>query len=316
MKTKVYIDGSEGTTGLRINERFRERDDIELLTIDPEKRKDPVERKKLINTSDITFLCLPDAAAIEAVNLVENDHVRIIDSSTAHRTLEGWNYGFPELSKEYRARIQTGNRVAVPGCYASGFIALAYPLVTGGIMPIDYPVSIFAVSGYSGGGKKLIAEYEADNRDARYGAARMYGWSQNHKHLKEMQKITGIAHVPLFSPMTTDYYSGMIVQLPLYSWLLKKQQTPEQIRDFLAGYYEDSEFIEVMPFGTEAETGGILFSNACSGWDGMKIYVTGNEDRIVVASCFDNLGKGASGAAIQCMNLMIGCEESKGLHLI
>ena len=316
MKTKVYIDGSEGTTGLRINERFRERDDIELLTIDPEKRKDPVERKKLINTSDITFLCLPDAAAIEAVSLVENDHVRIIDSSTAHRTLEGWSYGFPELSKEHRARIQTGNRVAVPGCYASGFIALAYPLVTGGIMPIDYPVSIFAVSGYSGGGKKLIAEYEADNRDARHGAARMYGWSQNHKHLKEMQKITGIAHVPLFSPMTTDYYSGMIVQLPLYSWLLKKQQTPEQIRDFLAGYYEDSEFIEVMPFGTEAETGGILFSNACSGWDGMKIYVTGNEDRIVVASCFDNLGKGASGAAIQCMNLMIGCEESKGLHLI
>ena len=155
MKTKVYIDGSEGTTGLRINERFRERDDIELLTIDPEKRKDPVERKKLINTSDITFLCLPDAAAIEAVSLVENDHVRIIDSSTAHRTLEGWSYGFPELSKEHRARIQTGNRVAVPGCYASGFIALAYPLVTGGIMPIDYPVSIFAVSGYSGGGKKL-----------------------------------------------------------------------------------------------------------------------------------------------------------------
>ncbi len=315
MKTRVYIDGSEGTTGLRINERFQERDDIELLTIDPEKRKDPEERKKLINASDITFLCLPDVAAREAVGLIENDNVRIIDSSTAHRTEKGWSYGFPELSKEHLTKIQTGKRIAVPGCYATGFIALAYPLVAGGIMPADYPVSIFAASGYSGGGKKLIAEYEAQNRDAQYSSARFYGFPQMHKHLKEMQKITGISRMPLFSPFTADYYSGMVVQLPLYTDLLKGKKSPEQIRDYLDAYYKDSAFIEVMPFGAETARGGTIFSNACSGWDGLRIYVTGNEERVVAVSCFDNLGKGASGAAIQCMNLMIGCEEAKGLHL-
>lgn len=315
MKTKIFIDGSEGTTGLRIHERFSVRDDVELLTIDPELRKDPAERKRLINASDITFLCLPDAAARESVALVENESVRILDTSTAHRTESGWAYGFPELSQAHREAIVTGKRVAVPGCYATGFITIAYPLVAGGILPADYPIAAFAVSGYSGGGKKLIAEYEAAEREAKYGSARMYAWGQTHKHLKEMQKISGISRTPLFSPMTTDYYSGMVVQIPLYTDLLKDKKTPEQIREFLATYYAGKKFIKVLPLGADVEAGGVIFSDGCAGWDGIEIYVTGNEDRVVVATRFDNLGKGASGAAIQCMNLMIGCEEEKGLKL-
>ena len=315
MKTKVFIDGSEGTTGLRIHERFSERDDVELLTISPELRKDPEERKRLINSSDITFLCLPDAVAIESASLVENENVVVIDTSTAHRTEPGWAYGFPELSDEHRQNIKTGKRIAVPGCYASGFIGLAYPLVKGGIMPADYPVSVFAVSGYSGGGKKLIANYEEEGREAKYDSARMYGWGQTHKHLKEMKKITGLDREPIFCPMTTNYYSGMIVQLPLYSELLAEKKTPEEIRDYLADYYKGERFIKVMPFGADVEAGGVLYSDASSGWDGMEIFVTGNEERIVVASRFDNLGKGASGAAIQCMNIVLGCDEAKGLNL-
>lgn len=182
-------------------------------------------------------------------------------------------------------------------------------------MPKDYPVSVFAVSGYSGGGKKLIAEYENPERDQKYGAARMYAWGQTHKHLKEMQKITGLDRQPLFSPMTTDYYSGMLVQLPLYTDMLKKKQTPDKIREYLADYYAGEQFIRVMPYGAEAENGGVLYSDACAGWDGIEIYVTGNEERVVVASRFDNLGKGASGAAVQCLNIVLGCEEEKGLVL-
>ena len=315
MKTKVFIDGSEGTTGLRIHERFSLRDDIELLTISSELRKDPDERKRLINESDITFLCLPDAAAIESVSLVENENVVIIDTSTAHRTSEGWAYGFPELSASHRDAIRTGKRIAIPGCYASGFIALGYPLVKEGILPKDYPVSVFAVSGYSGGGKKLIAAYEEEGRDAKFDSARMYAWGQSHKHLKEMKAVTGLDREPLFSPLTTNYHSGMIVQVPLYTDLLKVKKSPEEIRDFFARYYEGEKFIRVMPFGAEAEAGGALFSDACAGWDGMEIFVTGNDDRIVVATRFDNLGKGASGAAMQCMNIVLGCDEAKGLNV-
>ncbi len=315
MKTKVFIDGSEGTTGLRIHERFSKRDDIEILTISPELRKDPEERRRLINASDITFLCLPDAAAIESATLVDNENTVIIDASTAHRTLPDWAYGFPELSKEHRDKIKNGKRIAVPGCYASGFIGLAYPLVKGGILPADYPVSVFAVSGYSGGGKKLIASYEEEGRDAKFDSARMYAWSQSHKHLKEMKIITGLNREPLFCPMTTNYNSGMIVQLPLYTEMLSEKKTPEEIRDYLADYYNGEKFIKVMPFGAEVEAGGVLYSDACAGWDGMEIFVTGNEERIVVASRFDNLGKGASGAAMQCMNIVLGCDEAKGLNL-
>ncbi len=312
---KVFIDGSEGTTGLRIFERFQVRDDIELLKIDSDKRKDPEEIKKFINASDITFLCLPDAAAREAVALCDNPDTVILDTSTAHRTEAGWAYGFPELSAEHREAIAKGKRIAVPGCYASGFIGLAYPLVKGGILPKDYPVSIFAVSGYSGGGKKLIAAYEEEGREAKFDSARMYAWTQSHKHLKEMKAITGIDREPLFSPMTTNYHSGMIVQVPLFTDLLSRKMGPEEIRDYLAEYYKGEKFIKVMPFGADVEAGGALFSDACAGWDGMEIFVTGNADRVIVASRFDNLGKGASGAAIQCMNIVLGCDEARGLSL-
>lgn len=315
MKTKIFIDGSEGTTGLRIFERFENRDDIELLKISSELRKDPKEISKFINQSDITFLCLPDAAAREAVAMVENDNVRIIDTSTAHRTMEGWAYGYPELSKEHRQAIKNGKRIAVPGCYATGFITIVYPLIKGGIMANDYPVAAFAVSGYSGGGKKLIAEYEDENADKKYGAARMYAWGQTHKHLSEMKAITGLKREPLFSPMTTDYYSGMVVEIPLYADMLNKATTVEQIRNYFAKYYEGEKFIKVMPMGADVEAGGVIFSDGRSGWDGIEIFVTGNDERIVVATRFDNLGKGASGAAIQCLNIMMGCDEAKGLNI-
>lgn len=315
MKTKIFIDGSEGTTGLRIHERFRQRDDIELLTIAPGLRKDINERKRLINESDITFTCLPDAAAKESVSLVENENVRIIDPSTAHRTEEGWAYGFPELSTKHRTAIQTGRRIAVPGCHATGFISLVYPLIANSILPTDYPVSSFSLTGYSGGGKKIIAEYETENRSSEYDAPREYALGQQHKHLKEMKKITGLAKEPLFSPIIADYYSGMIVSVPLYAELLNGSPTAEKLQSFYADYYARQKFIRVMPFGAESESNGYLSANERSGWDGLDIYVTGNSERILLSARFDNLGKGASGAAIQCLNIMLGCEEDKGLHV-
>lgn len=314
-KTKIFIDGSEGTTGLRIHERFAGRDDIELLPIASELRKDVAERKRLINESDITFLCLPDDAARESVSLVENENVKIIDTSTAHRTEESWAYGFPELSDVHRQKIKEGKRIAVPGCYATGFITIIYPLIAGEILPKDYPVSAFALSGYSGAGKKTIAVYEADERDKELDAPREYALTQNHKHLKEMQKITGLNRTPLFSPIICDYYSGMLLTTPFYTDMLLGGQNPEQIHEFLTDYHTGKQFVKVMPFGKEADYKGFLAGNACSGWDGIEIYVTGNEDRVLVSTRFDNLGKGASGAAIQCLNIMLGCEESKGLNL-
>ncbi|WP_310604929.1 N-acetyl-gamma-glutamyl-phosphate reductase [Anaerosporobacter sp.] len=315
MKTKIFIDGSEGTTGLRINERFMNRDDIELITIDPELRKDLAERKKKINESDITFLCLPDAAAREAVQLVENDHVRIIDASTAHRTEADWAYGFPELSTNHRNAIKEGRFVAVPGCHATGFISLVYPLATGDILPSDYPISSFSLTGYSGGGKGMIAEYEDTNRHADYSAPREYALTQQHKHLKEMKKIVGLDREPLFSPIVADYYSGMLVTVPLYAELLKGKQTPETIHAYLTKYYANQPLVHVMPLGAESETNGFLSGNHLTGFDGLNIYVSGNEDRILLSSQFDNLGKGASGAAIQCLNIMLGCEDGKGLSI-
>lgn len=315
MKTKIFIDGSEGTTGLRIHERFAGRDDVELLPIASELRKDAGERKRLINESDITFLCLPDAAARESVSLIENENVRIIDTSTAHRTEEGWAYGFPELSGEFRDKISKGKRIAVPGCYATGFISLVYPLIQSGILPKDYPVATFAMSGYSGAGRKAIAVYESKERAPEFDAPREYALSQQHKHLKEMTKITGLQRTPLFSPMVCDYYSGMIVTLPLYTDLLNGKPSLQEVQEKLAAFYEGEPFIQVMPLGKEEETNGFLAGNARSGWDGLEIFVTGNEDRILVSSRFDNLGKGASGAAIQCMNIVMGVDEKKGLNL-
>lgn len=313
MKAKIFIDGSEGTTGLRIHERFQNRDDIELLTISPELRKDPQERRRLINSSDFTFLCLPDAAAREAVSMIENDHVRIIDPSTAHRTEPGWAYGFPELSPAHRAAIETGNRVAVPGCHATGFISLVYPLVAHGVLPADYPVSSFSLTGYSGGGKKMIADYESDSRSSELDAPREYALSQQHKHLKEMKAICGLERAPLFSPIVADYYSGMLVSVPLYGELLHGVNTPEQLHELLCEHYAGQKFVRVMPFG--AEGSGMLSGNRRSGWDGLEIFVSGNPERMILSASFDNLGKGASGAAIQCLNLMMGCEEDRGLQL-
>lgn len=315
MKTKVFIDGSEGTTGLRIYERFQNRDDIELIKINPELRKDPEERKKMINSADIAFLCLPDAAAKESVSLVENDHVVIIDTSTAHRTEPDWAYGFPELSQEHREKIKNGKRIAVPGCYASGFISLIYPLVAKGIIPKDYPVTSHALSGYSGAGKKAIAVYESEDRPSQFASGREYALTQQHKHLKEMQKITGLERTPCFCPIVDDYYSGMVVSIPLFTDMLSKKVTVEELIDFYTEYYKGQEFIEVAKADDEVSASGFLAGNEKSGWDGLKIYVTGNEDRIVVSSQFDNLGKGASGAAIECMNLVLGCEPGKGLAL-
>ena len=314
MKTKVFIDGSEGTTGLRIHERFSLRDDVELMSISPELRKDPAERKRLINSSDITFLCLPDAAAIESASLVENENVVIIDTSTAHRVSEGWAYGFAELSKNHRDAIRTGKRIAVPGCHATGFISLVYPMVAGGILPADYPVSAFSLTGYSGGGKKMIAAYESEDKTQDLYAPREYALTQQHKHLREMQKITGLARTPLFSPIVDDYYSGMLVTVPLYADMLKGASV-QSVREYFKEYYKGEKFITVADEGDEIASTGFLSGNQLSGFDGLKIYVTGNDDRILLSSQFDNLGKGASGAAMQCMNIVLGCDEATGLSL-
>lgn len=315
MKTKVYIDGSEGTTGLRINERFADRDDIEILKIDSELRKDPDERRKFINASDITFLCLPDAAAIEAVSLIDkdNDHTVIIDASTAHRTEAGWAYGLPELGKEFRDNIKTSNRIANPGCYASGFLMDVYPLIKQGYIGTDYPVCVNALSGYSGAGKKAIALYEAEDKRNDLYAPRMYALSQKHKHLKEMKAISGLDKEPLFVPVVDDYYCGMIVTFPIYTDLMKKKYSPEDIHKMFTEYFAGEKFINVMPFESEEELSGFFHANDYAGRDDAKIYITGNEDRVLVTSIFDNLGKGASGAAIQCMNIRLGLPEETGL---
>lgn len=315
MKTKIFIDGSEGTTGLRIFERFEKRDDIELLKISSELRKDPEEIKKFINASDITFLCLPDAAAREAVAMVDNENVKIIDTSTAHRTENGWAYGFPELSGKHRDSIKNGKRIAVPGCHATGFMSIVYPLVVGGVIPKDYPLSAFSITGYSGGGKKMIAEYESEERDILLDAPRAYGLTQTHKHLKEMTKIPGLSREPIFSPIVSDYYSGMLVSIPLHMNTLIRNHTLEGLHKYFEQYYEGQKFIKVMPLGAEAGTAGFLSANGSSGWDGLEIYFTGNDDRMVISARFDNLGKGASGAAIQCLNIMMGCDETTGLNL-
>ncbi len=308
---KVYIDGQEGTTGLKIVERFSGREDIELLRIDEDKRKDESERKKLINASDFTFLCLPDDAARQAVALA-GDNVRIIDASTAHRTLPDWAYGFPELSAAHREKIASSNRVAVPGCYASGFISLVYPLVSAGVMPTDYPVTVHAVSGYSGAGKKGIAQYEDENRGSEFDSPREYALTQQHKHLPEMKAVTGLDSEPIFCPYVCDFYSGMTVTVPIFPKLLKKFRAVYDIHKVLEEHYYGQKLVKVMPLG-EMPSGGFLAANTLSGRNDMEIFVFGNDDRMLLCSRFDNLGKGASGAAVQCLNIMCGIDETVGL---
>lgn len=307
---KVYIDGQEGTTGLKILERFKDRKDIELLKIAEDKRKDNDERKKMINSADFTFLCLPDAAAKEAVAMA-GDKVRIIDASTAHRTNPDWAYGFPELGKDFRSKIEGSSRTAVPGCYASGFVSMVYPLVKLGIMPADYPVTCHAVSGYSGAGKKAIAAYEGENRPEEFDSPRQYALTQQHKHLPEMQKICGLEYAPAFNPLVCDYFSGMVVSLPIFTRMLTKKYTADDIRKALAEYYADAYFVKVMPEGEPQD--GFIGANNISGTNMMQIFVNGNEDRLILCSRLDNLGKGASGAAVQCLNIMMGIDEKTGL---
>ena len=310
--TKVFIDGQAGTTGLRIKDRLLKRDDIELLIIDEDKRKDKEEIKKFINHSDITFLCLPDDAAIEAVSLLDKDNktTKIIDASTAHRTNPNWAYGFPELSEEFKRRIETNQLIANPGCYASGFNSIVAPLVAHGVISNDYPLTCFAVSGYSGAGNKAIAQYEDPNRDVELDSPRLYALTQNHKHLKEMAAISKLERTPIFSPMICDYKCGMVVSIPLFTNMLNKKYALNDIRDILAEHYAGKEAVKVRPVGY---TENMIGANNFYGRDDMEIEVNGNEERIVITSRFDNLGKGASGAAIQCMNLSLGIDEYKSL---
>lgn len=304
----VFIDGKEGTTGLKIFERLGGRNDLNIIALPEELRKDSAARKECINAADIVFLCLPDAAAIEAVSLCENPHVKIIDASTAHRTSPEWAYGFPELSAKHRERIAQGNRVAVPGCHASGFISLVYPLIAGGIVSADYPFVCHSVTGYSGGGKKMIAEYESAQRSPELDSPRQYGLTQKHKHLPEMQKICGLEYAPVFNPIVSDYYSGMCVTVPLHARLMRKKMGVDALKRYYAEYYASHNFIKVVQ-----ESKNYLPANPLVGTNNMEIYIDGNDERIVLASVFDNLGKGASGAAVQCMNIMLGLDERTSL---
>lgn len=312
---KVYIDGQAGTTGLKLLDRIRDRSDIELLTIDPEKHRDNAARARLINASDVTFLCLPDAAAIEAVSFVENPETRIIDASTAHRTNPAWAYGFPELSAAHRENIRNAKRVAVPGCYASGFAALVYPMVQSGFLPKDYPLTCHAVSGYSGAGKGAIAVYESDERPAGYDSPRQYALGLTHKHLPEMQQVSGLAFPPVFNPLVCDYYAGMVVSVPLHRSFLNGKPSVSQLHGMFAKHYEGQRFVKVRAMqGEDVLEGGFLPADTLAGTNLMEIFVCGNEERILLAARLDNLGKGASGAALQCFNIMTGAPEETGLE--
>ena len=303
--TKVFIDGSAGTTGLRIHERLAGRPELELIILPNEVRKDIDARKAALNEADIAFLCLPDAAAIEAVGLVDNPHTAIIDTSTAHRTAAGWTYGFPELTG--REAVAASKRIANPGCHASGFVALVAPLVRAGLLAADAQLTCFSLTGYSGGGKNMIAAYEAADRDPLLGAPRQYGLGQQHKHLPEMAAVCGLDTDPVFCPIVGDFYSGMEVTVPLFA-----SQLNGSIEDIKAAY-QATYTGPLVRFNEAADEGGFLSAGALSGRDDMELTVTGNGDRLLLTARFDNLGKGASGAAIQNMNILLGVEETTGL---
>lgn len=309
MLKKVFIDGSAGTTGLRIFERLENRSDIELIKLCEADRKDINARKKALNSADIAFLCLPDAAAIEAVSLIENDTTIVLDTSTAHRTNEEWAYGFPELSKSHFEKIKKSKRIAVPGCHASGVIALIYPLIESGILSKDALISAVSLTGYSGGGKNMIAEYEGENRDSLLNAPRQYGISQTHKHLPEISKICGLENAPCFMPIVADYYSGMEVTIPLF--VSQINGGLDDIKEIYKKKYNGN----IVKYKEDFAENGFVSANKLSFNDSMEISVSGNSDRILLIARYDNLGKGASGAALQCMNLVLGTEQTKGLNI-
>ncbi len=312
---KIFIDGQEGTTGLQIFDRLKDRDDIQLLEIPHEKRKDADTKKEFLNQANLVILCLPDGPSKESVGLIKNPETKVIDASTAHRTSVGWTYGLPELNANHRDKIRESKRVANPGCYPTGFILTLYPLVHKNIVPVDYPAIIHAVSGYSGGGKKLINLYEnQENKGRDYFSYRPYALGTKHKHVNEMQEITGLKHAPFFSPAVGNFYEGMLINVPLVSRLLNKKVEAKEIRDILYEYYASEPFVKVMEFEkTDFLDNGFLSPTECKGTNRVELFVFDHADQILLISRLDNLGKGASGAAVQNMNIMLGFDERKGL---
>lgn len=307
---RIYIDGQAGTTGLRIRERLAEREDVTVLTLPEDKRKDTEARREIMNSVDVVFLCLPDAAAREAVAMIQEPGVRVLDTSTAHRTHPAWAYGFPELGKDFYEKIRTSHRVAVPGCHASGFIALVRPLISAGLLSPHAHLSATSLTGYSGGGKSMIADYTAAERDPLLEAPRQYALGQAHKHLPEMQTFTGLSSPPVFLPIVGDFYSGMEVTVPLFGEDLKGA-TPEMVLALFRETYKDAPLIRV----EDTQEGGFLSAGAMSGRDCMGLSVYGNPDRMILVARYDNLGKGASGAAVECLNILLGAEPASHLVL-
>lgn len=306
---KIFIDGKAGTTGLRIYERLESRKDVSLILLSEEDRKDPKCRKRAINESDITFLCLPDAAAIEAVEMVESSNTVIIDTSTAHRTAEGWLYGFPEIQPDFTEKIKIAHRIAVPGCHASGFLALIQPLVAEGILPGDIGLTCTSVTGYSGGGKNMIADYAEASRSPLLAYPRQYGLTQQHKHLREMKAVTGLSKTPVFMPIVADFYSGMEVTVPLFA----EDLVPGKgIEDILTAYQTRYNG-KIVHLDEAADESGFLSAGAYAMRDDMSVAVFGNEERIILTARYDNLGKGASGAALECLNYVLGLAPETGL---
>ena len=311
MAHKVFVDGQEGTTGLQINEYLARRTDVELLRIDPEKRKDVAERKRLINASDVTFLCLPDDAAREAVALVDNPNTCIIDASTAHRVDPAWVFGLPELDKGQRARIRASKRIANPGCHATAFILALHPLVVDGLLPTGTQIAANSITGYSGGGKKMIESYRSPQR---IDAPRPYALGLTHKHLPEMCAYTGLSAAPIFQPIVGPFYKGLAVTAYLHPQQLSRSVSPDDLRQILADYYDGEAFIRVTPVDLEANTDGGFFNvEANNDTNRVDLFVFGNAERMLLIARLDNLGKGASGAAVQSMNVHLGLEESLGL---
>lgn len=314
MKYKVFVDGLDGTTGLEVGDYLSERSDLELLKADPVKSEDPQERRIWLNQADIVFLCLPDFASRESVSLVTNESTRVIDASTAYRVNPEWTYGLPELNPSQRESIAKSKRVSVPGCHASGAILSLHPLVSEGIVPKDYPVSITSITGFSGGGRNLIAKYRQHGESLM--SPKPYALGLTHKHLPEIRKYGGLESEPVFMPIVGNFYRGMAVSIPLASRMLGKQMSASEIHSFLAGYYASERFVRVMPFDLDANTEDGLFDiEGCNNTNRADLFVFGNDDRIVLTVRIDNLGKGASGAALQCLNLMLGLDEGTGLSV-